>query len=55
MEMELKNFLIANYGMNAWSDLMRIQRDLRKERLEEKRKRKKRIDDNYGNARAWFC
>ena len=24
---------------------MRIQRDLRKERLEEKRKRKKRIDD----------
>lgn len=45
MEMELKNFLIANYGMNAWSDLMRIQRDLRKERLEEKRRRKKRIDD----------
>ncbi len=39
MEMDLKNFLIANYGFNAWTDLMRIQRGLRKERLEEKRKK----------------
>ena len=45
MEMELKNFLIANYGFNAWTDLMRIQRDLRKERLEEKRRRQRRLEN----------
>tara|TARA_R100001460_G_scaffold210_1_gene926 strand:+ start:1636 stop:2103 length:468 start_codon:yes stop_codon:yes gene_type:complete len=45
MEMELKNFLIANYGFNAWNDLMRIQRDLRKERLEERRRRQRRLEN----------
>jgi hypothetical protein len=44
MEQDLKNFLIANYGFKAWSDLMRIQADLRKERLAEKRRRQKKIE-----------
>ena len=44
MEQELKNFLIANYGFKAWNDLMRIQADLRKERLAEKRRRQKKIE-----------
>ena len=43
MEMDLKNFLIANYGFNAWTDLMRIQRGLRQERLEEKRRKARRV------------
>ena len=49
--MELKNFLIANYGFNAWTDLMRIQRGLRQEQLEEKRRkarRRQRIMDMLG-------
>lgn len=45
MEQELKNFLIANYGFQAWNDLMRIQTDLKKERLAEKRKRQKKIEN----------
>ena len=51
MEMDLKNFLIANYGFNAWTDIMRIQRGLRQERLEEKRRkarRRQRIMDMLG-------
>tara|TARA_A100000171_G_scaffold43771_1_gene46043 strand:- start:349 stop:816 length:468 start_codon:yes stop_codon:yes gene_type:complete len=44
MELDLKNFLIANYGFNAWTDLMRIQRDLRAARLEEKRRKEKKIE-----------
>ena len=45
MELDLKNFLIANYGFNAWTDLMKIQRDLRAARLEEKRRKQKRFED----------
>ena len=45
MEMDLKNFLIANYGFNAWNDLQRIQRDMRKAKLEEKRKKEKRVEE----------
>lgn len=45
MELDLKNFLIANYGFNAWNDLLRIQRDIRKARLEEKRLKEKRVEE----------
>lgn len=45
MEDELRNFLIANYGLNAWSDVIRIQGQLRKQRLEEQRLRKKRVEE----------
>ena len=45
MEMDLKNFLIANYGFNAWNDLLKIQRDIRKAKLEEKRLKEKRAEE----------
>lgn len=45
MEAELKNFLIANYGFNAWNDVLRIQGELRKARLAEKQRRKRKIED----------
>ena len=45
MEAELKNFLIANYGFNAWNDVLRIQGELRKARLAEKRRREKQLED----------
>ena len=42
MEDELRNWLIATHGMNAWNDLLRIQAKIRKARAEEiKRKGKK--------------
>ena len=44
MELDLKNFLIANYGFNAWTDLMKIQRDLRAAKLEENRRKEKKIE-----------
>ncbi len=45
MEDELRNFLIANYGLNAWNDVIRIQGQLRKQRLEEARLRQKKIEE----------
>lgn len=45
MEDELRNFLIANYGLNAWNDVIRIQGQLRKQRLQEERLRKKKIEE----------
>ena len=43
MEEELRNFLIATYGLNAWNDLLRIQAKIRKQRKEEtERKRRQR-------------
>ena len=34
MEDELRNWLIATHGMNAWNDLLRIQAQIRKARKE---------------------
>jgi hypothetical protein len=45
MEDELRNFLISNYGINAWNDVIRIQGQLRKQKLEEQRLRQKRIEE----------
>lgn len=45
MEAELKNFLIAHYGMNAWNDVLRIQGELRKARLAEKQRKARQIED----------
>jgi molecular chaperone GrpE (heat shock protein) len=44
MENELRNFLIANYGFNAWQDVLRIQAKIRKERIAMKEKRKRQIE-----------
>ena len=45
MEEELRNFIIGNYGLNGWNDIIRIQGQLRKKRAEEKRLRQQKIDD----------
>ena len=37
MENELRNFIMMNYGMNAWQELLRIQGEIRKRQAEEKR------------------
>jgi hypothetical protein len=34
MENELRNFIIGQYGVNAWQDIIRIQADLRKKQKE---------------------
>ena len=45
MEGELKNFLIATYGMKAWDDILRIQGQIRKRRkLEHQYEQKQRED-----------
>ncbi len=45
MEDELRNFLIASYGMDAWNQLLRIQAQVRKKRkLELVYQRKQRED-----------
>ena len=44
MEAELRNFLIGNYGPDAWQAVLRIQADIRKQRLLEKQQRARRIE-----------
>ena len=45
MEGELKNFMIATYGMKAWDDILRIQGQIRKRRkLEQQYEQKQRED-----------
>lgn len=43
MENELRNFLIANYGFNAWQDVLRIQAKIRKERIAMRERRRRQI------------
>ena len=45
MEDELRNFMIASYGMNAWNDILRIQAQLRKERQEEIARKKREQEE----------
>lgn len=45
MEEELRNFLIAHYGLNAWNDVIRIQGRIRKQRMEEEARRKKQVEE----------
>jgi len=45
MEEELRNFVNMTYGPSAWSQIIRIQGQLRKQRLEEERLRKQRIEE----------
>ena len=35
MENDLRNFIVGQYGVNAWQDIVRIQADLRKKQKEE--------------------
>ena len=34
MENDLRNFIVGQYGVNAWQDIIRIQADLRKKQKE---------------------
>jgi|14_taG_2_1085336.scaffolds.fasta_scaffold00177_35 molecular chaperone GrpE (heat shock protein) len=43
MENELRNFLIATYGLNAWQDVLKIQAQIRKERLAMREERRRQI------------
>ena len=43
MENELRNFLIGNYGFNAWQDVLRIQAKIRKERIAMREKRRRQV------------
>ena len=45
MENELRNFVIGQYGMNAWQDILRIQADIRKKRKQEQIEHQQFIDD----------
>ena len=40
-EEELRNFLIATYGMDAWNDLLRIQGAIRKQRRQAELERQR--------------
>mgnify|MGYP003134056135 CR=1 FL=1 len=45
METELKNYIIATFGLNSWNELLRIQGQIRKRRkMEEEFQRKQRQD-----------
>jgi hypothetical protein len=45
MENELRNFIISNYGMAGWQDIIRIQAKLRKERQAEEQRRKEQLEE----------
>ena len=45
MEDELRNFMIASYGVNAWNDILQIQARLRKERREAQIKKQKEQEE----------
>lgn len=45
MERELKNYILATFGMNSWNELLRIQGQIRKRRkMEEEYQKKQRQD-----------
>ena len=44
MEDELRNWLIATHGLNAWNDLLRIQAAIRKKRKEEAERKKREME-----------
>jgi hypothetical protein len=45
MEGELKNYMIATFGMKAWDELLRIQGQIRKKRKMEIAYQKKQRED----------
>tara|TARA_R110000823_G_scaffold43691_1_gene113384 strand:- start:119 stop:559 length:441 start_codon:yes stop_codon:yes gene_type:complete len=44
MENELRNFVTGQYGFNAWSDIIRIQGQLRKARIAERRRKAQQVE-----------
>lgn len=50
MENELRNFIIGQYGMNAWQEIIRIQGELRKKQKEEERRKAEEREQLIYNA-----
>lgn len=50
MENELRNFIVGQYGMNAWQEIIRIQGELRKKQKEEARKKEEEREQLIYNA-----
>ena len=44
MEDELRNWLIATHGMNAWNDLLRIQASIRKKRKADAERKRRELE-----------
>lgn len=44
MENELRNFIIAHYGMSGWQEILRIQAKLRKEKKAAEEARQEQIE-----------
>lgn len=44
LENDLRNFLIAHYGMSAWQQVVKIQGEIRKARLAEKKRQQEQIE-----------
>ena len=44
-EEELRLYIIANYGMDAWQQIIRMQGRIRKQRQEEAKRRKQQRED----------
>ena len=44
-EEELRLYIIGNYGMDAWQQIIRMQGRIRKQRAEEAKRRKKQRED----------
>ena len=58
MEEELRNFLIGQYGLNAWNDVIRIQAKIRKERqleMEARRRRMEKIKEIFWVTLGLMC
>lgn len=44
LENELRNFLIAHYGLNAWQQVLKIQAEIRKAKLAEKKRKQEQME-----------
>lgn len=44
LENELRNFLIAHYGLNAWQQVLKIQGEIRKAKLAEKKRKQEQME-----------
>lgn len=44
MENELRNFVTGQYGFNAWQDIIRIQGQLRKARIAERKRKAEQVE-----------
>ena len=53
MENDLRNFIVGQYGVNAWQDIIRIQGDLRKKQKEAEQLAAQQRDELIYNLFIW--